>query len=230
MDRCLVPSYVESIVDTYGISSHLACEFICGDYGNDGLANGCYRYMPGCIPKIIDKIMSYTFLDRLRIIYQRSGAKLSSGDDSFVFERMIVLASKHFIARDVSTNTHSKGISYVRWTGSEIQDICAKTFSDIILSTSDPELVIRQLRVAYHRVIQSIRSHNHRHLYRIRTTRNMITRDYVRMINADDRYVEFEHMDDDTIDDGYYIDIVRSSLRSICRCIGLSDETFITCN
>jgi hypothetical protein len=70
-------------------------------------------------------------------------------------------------------------------------------------------------------------------IYRIRSTRNAITSDCIRVVPKGSRdiairYVEFEDVDENTIDEDYYVNVIKESLRSVCKCIGLPDENLIT--
>jgi hypothetical protein len=147
---------------------------------------------------------------------------------------MVVLSSKHYIARDMSGNPYSKGVSYVRRTGSLVSDLAATQFSGVILGTSSRESAIKNLKSEYWKLINKIKSKRHPEIYRVRATKNAITKDFVRIlprsgVNKGARYAEFEQQqqDEETLDLEFYKEVVKSCLKSICKCIGLADEKFI---
>ncbi len=76
--------------------------------------------------------MSYTSLEAFKVESQVTGDIDKEGHDNFMFHRMIV--SKHYIATEISVEVYSKGVSYVRRTGYTLQDMCIKTFSNILLN------------------------------------------------------------------------------------------------
>lgn len=146
---------------------------------------------------------------------------------------MRVLASKHNIARDPSAKLYSKGVSYVRRTGGRVQDIASQRFSEIILSTGSTNQAVISLRCEYTRLRTMITQGKYRDLYRVRATKNGRTRDYVRVVpggprDTSARFVAFDAGDLEIVDSSYYISALQSILRSICKCIGLPDETFVT--
>jgi hypothetical protein len=61
-----------------------------------------------------------------------TGDRYKEGHDNFMFHRMIV--SKRYIAIEISDEVYSKGVLYVRRTGSTLQDMCIKTFSKVLLN------------------------------------------------------------------------------------------------
>jgi hypothetical protein len=148
---------------------------------------------------------------------------------------MMILASKHYIAKDMNGNSYSKGVSYVRRTGANIQDVAAKSFSDIVLSSSSRLDVIAKLRREYKRLVTGLSNQNRLDQFTVRATRNGITKDHVQIVpergNSKSGYAEFEKLEleeDFDIDIRYYIESIRTCLNSICKSIGLPDETFIT--
>ena len=167
---------------------------------------------------------------------QETGCTTLHGTDSYVFDKMVILASKHYIAKDMNGNSYSKGVSYVRRTGAKIQDVAAKSFSDIILSSNSRRDTIERLRREYTRLVTGLSSRNAPEQFKVRATRNGITKDYIKIIpergnSKSARYAEFEKVElegDVNIDVRYYIESIRTCLNSVCKSIGLPDETFIT--
>jgi hypothetical protein len=53
---------------------------------------------------------------------QETGHIDEHGNSSYLFRKMAVMASKHYIARNVSGTLYSKGVLYVRRTGSKVMD------------------------------------------------------------------------------------------------------------
>jgi hypothetical protein len=85
----------------------------------------------------------------------------------------------------------------------------------------------------YTRLVTNVRQGHHIDLYRIRTTNNAITKDYARVISGGSRdnaakYTEFEDIEEQDVDVEHYVNIIKSTLNLICKCIGLFDHTFIT--
>jgi hypothetical protein len=93
--------------------------------------------------------MSYTCVEGMQIEHQETGHTTENGLNTYVFSRMMVLASKHYVAKDSSGKLWSKGVSHVTRTGSNIQDIASKRFSNIVLSVSSKGHGIAYLRREY---------------------------------------------------------------------------------
>jgi DNA polymerase elongation subunit (family B) len=232
----LISSYVDSINSNTSLSRYEILELICGSNPaiNESLAT--VNRMHGCITNILNHVMNYTCVSALKVESQETGCSTPSGTDCYVFDKMMILASKHYIAKDMNGNSYSKGVSYVRRTGAKIQDVAAKSFSDIVLSSSSRADVIARLRREYKRLVTGLSSQNRLDQFRVRATRNGITKDHVRIVpergnSKSARYAEFEKLEleeDFDIDIRYYIESIRTCLNSICRSIGLPDETFIT--
>jgi hypothetical protein len=86
------------------------------------------------------------------------------------------------------------------------------------------------------RLISAIRLGSKNETFRVRATKNAITKDYVRILqhsgsSGSARYAEFKEIEDDetiSVDKEYYIRAVNGCLRSICLSMGLPDEKFKT--
>jgi len=229
----LLPEYVQSLCSSESLSRRDALELLCGGGPTVSSLNRHHRPFKACIAKILNHIMGFTPFVNLVIEAQETGSKTTDGEDTFVFHKMAVFASKHYVAKDASGGLYSKGVSYVRRTGARVQDVAAKKFIQIALSTYSLQSVIAALRIEYSRFKTRILSGVYSELYMVRATKSGVTKDYVRIIGQGPRtlaakYAEFEDLEQDDIDEEYYIDILDSCLRSICVCIGLSDETLIT--
>ena len=230
---CLLPAYVRQLEEEYIHYDRKDClEYMSGSERYNDIRTGHFRNMSGCITGIINNIMSFTCTNLLRLESQETGVETTDGRDTFVFERMMVLASKHYVARDMNGEFYSKGVSYVRRTGSVVQNTAARAFGSIILSTSSLKDAVQCLRVEYAKIVSQIKSQRDLNLYRVRATRSAVTGDYVKVIPVGSRelaarYAEFGSYEDEELDLEYYIQAVDSCLRSICRCIGLPDEGFV---
>jgi hypothetical protein len=193
------------------------------------------RNLSNCVPRIINKIMSYTCVSGIKIEHQETGYKTNQGLDTFVFNRMIVLASKHYVARDASGKLYSKGVSYVRRTGSMVQNVATKRFANAILSTSSRSRAVSLLRKEYTSLRTSVLNGKYTELYRVRATKNAITKDYIKVLPHGSRksaaqYAEFKDLEKTDVDIDYYLRIIESCLTSMCRCIGLPDRTLYCCD
>ena len=154
-------------------------------------------------------------------------------NDTFVFHKMAVFASKHYVAKDASGDLYSKGVSYGRRTGARVQDVAMKKFVGIALSSYSLEKAIRALKIQYSTLKTQIMSGRYNELYMVRATKNGTTKDYVRVLEQGPRtlaakYAEFDELNQSNMDEDYYINVLNTCLRSVCVCMGLPDETVIT--
>ena len=106
-------------------------------------------------PGIINNILSFTVVDKLMIEHQTkkfnnvSGASIYTG----VFITIAVLAPKMYVARVYEDELQSKGVSYVRRSGSALTSMCDKALLKIILqNVTDKFRGIHYLSVAYHHI------------------------------------------------------------------------------
>ncbi len=86
------------------------------------------------VPKLVNEILSYTALGGLRVEHQSAGSFKESGHERYVLHKMMVFTSKHYVSKDMTGELHSKGVSYVRRTGSSITDIVMRKLAVHILS------------------------------------------------------------------------------------------------
>ena len=148
---------------------------------------------------------------------------------------MVILAAKHYIAKDMCGNPYSKGVSYVRRTGMAISNMSAKEFSHIFLSPLKQQQLIKSLAKKYSCLVNEIKFGSTRDIYKSRLAKNAITWNYIRVLATrglrEARYTAFNTEDDDEsealIDTIFYISAIRRSLRAVCKSIGLEDETYI---
>ena len=110
-----------------------------------------------------------------------------------------------------------------------------RTFSQVVLNTSDKQKAIQGLRRQYNIIKNKIESRSDLDTYKVRSTKAGKTKDYVRVVskeknNRQARYAQLDEFgnDDSEIDIEYYMSIIKSSLRSVCSTIGLPDERFVT--
>jgi DNA polymerase elongation subunit (family B) len=196
----LISSYVHSLICNTNLSRYQVLELICGSTHESKQPLLLVNNMHGCITRIVNHVMSYTCVSGLKVESQETGCTTSHGTDSYVFDKMMILASKHYIAKDMNGNSYSKGVSYVRRTGAKIQDVAAKSFSDIVLSSSSTKDSIMGLRREYMRLVTGLCTRSALEQFKIRATRNGMTKDHIRIIpergnSKSARYAEFEKID-----------------------------------
>ncbi len=229
----LIPCYVSSISDRYNMSRKEVLEYVSGSSCFDDLLSTTDRNIQGCICRIINHVMSFTPFYNLLIESQETGTLTSDQLDTFVFHKMMVLASKHYVAKDRSGKLYSKGVSYVRRTGAEVQNIAMKEFSDVVLSTNNTSAAIHGLRRSYSIIFNKLVSRRYPELFNVRTTRGGVTRNVVMLTTESARSKAIRHAElseEDAVEPinvDYYVKSVRSCLRSVCKCIGLPDEEMI---
>jgi DNA polymerase elongation subunit (family B) len=238
---CLLPDYLRHLKTTLGLDSYHAREYLCGNLWITELKDKHLARLSGIVPKLVNEILSYTALGGLKVEHQSAGSFKESGHERYVLHKMMVFTSKHYVSKDMTGELHSKGVSYVRRTGSSITDIAMRRFIDVALSCELKEDCIESLRREYNRLILSLDTGRDKEVYRVRGTSNGMTRDYVRLNSKlrDERkckYAEFKEyysgVEDINVDDmdlNFYSNQVKASLNAVCRCIGLPDESFITC-
>ena len=189
-----------------------------------------------CIRRIINHIISYTCLGSLKIEHQPTGF-VSKGEfeQTLIFDKILVLASKHYIAKRITGYLYSKGISYFKRTGSVIHYMCVRKFSNVVLNTSSRSTIIRRMRAQYNLLNEKVEQDSNVDTYKIRATKVGVTKDYIRVLPQvvackQARYAEFDSITDEetNVDIRYYTSIINSYLRSLCRCMGLPSEEFIT--
>lgn len=149
------------------------------------------------------------------------------GHDLFLFNRMVILSSKHYMARNFDGTVCSSGISYIRRTGSLLQDTCFKEFLDIIVLPFGLSTMKRELGISHYRFKNSIMSGSNREIFKIRSTKRGKTFDHIRVTGKNTKQVEFEYMGAETVDITYYVSILDSCLKLVCKCIMVQDISFI---
>jgi DNA polymerase elongation subunit (family B) len=237
--RHLMPQYIEFITSYSTLDHYEAREYVCG---NGWLDNSLDRFIGttrGIVPKIVNEILSYTFLSGLKVEHQSSGKFKDSGNERYVSKYLMVMTAKHYVIQDMTGDLHSKGVSYVRRTGSAIVDMASKRFIDIVFCHGCGTKALEELRREYERLRNMLVLGKDKGLYKVRATVNGATRDYIRIKPPHGntkglQYIEFgsydmENMSNKSmaIDLEYYISQMRSSLKKVCLCVGLPDDIYI---
>ena len=90
------------------------------------------RNLQGLVPNIVNHIMSYTCLTKLRLGRQETGVQIGHGIHSIVYKAFVLLTKKHYSAKLFDDTHMTKGISFVRRSGAIITDVAYKRFLHIM--------------------------------------------------------------------------------------------------
>jgi len=143
-----------------------------------------------------------------------------------VFKSLIVLGKKHYDAALRDDQDHSRGVSYVRHSGSMLRSHTMCTFVRTALLIDDKNNILRELSYHCHGYVRVIHRGVMPTMFHICTTCDGVTGNYIRVINK--HTGGYEYISPDSIvnsayaiDIKYYEDIVHTSLTSITNALGI---------
>ena len=167
-----------------GISTHHLSEYLAGSPGSDALCNQHMHNIRGLVPRIVNRVMSFTCLVDLKIETQDTKVTVDGSIKSRVYKSFVLLAKKHYSAA-LHDGTHmTKGIAYVRRSGAVLTNMAYKRFIHVLqTSTSLTEMQTRlqdEYRLLRHKVCYN-QTRNARYMV-IKTTVVGVTDEYVSVI------------------------------------------------
>ena len=119
---------------------------------------------------IVNKIMSFTCVGKLKIAHNTTDCILEYGVTSSVYKRLMIMQKKHCIALLQDNSKESKEASYVRQTGGVLKDQAMQLFSSVILMHEREDTQLKYLKIEYIRLCVMIERRSSRHLFHIYTT------------------------------------------------------------
>ena len=208
-------------------TNHAMCEYLCESGGSSVLCNESFLHLQGVVSRITNHIMSYTCMSELMIEHQPVGCTVRYNISSSVFRRMIVIAKKHYIALLYDMSTHSKGVSYVRRTGSLLKDEATRRFSTAILTQRDRRSMVRGIAAEYRALLGMILHGTNIEMFHISTSVRGVTDRYVKVIHPNIKYVRAVEFNRQIhrLDIDYYKNILIRAIETVGTTIGLQDAS-----
>lgn len=236
----LLVGWMQYIMNVLGCSEHEACSLLSANENVYYVPNRHITMMQGVVPKIVNMILSFTHLTDLKVEHQdvSDSTILGQGLPDRVHKRMIILAKKHYATINNQDEIESKGVAYVRRTGSVLRDACTKRFISIILKSQDREQAIIALNRRYNCIRSSLMLQTNVDIYDIVATVDGKTGRYRKVIdsiNRKSKYIEVDNMNDweefeynqldnTEIDSRYYLDILDRCMDSVSKTFGFHDR------
>ena len=221
-----IDGHIESLTSSPKFRSvpHL-CEYIAGSSGTSDMFGSEMRYMNGLIPKIVNEVMSYTCLTRLRVEHQETGVALDSHIQSNVYMSFCLLARKHYIAKLYDLSVTSKGVSYVRRTGSVLGNVANIAFLKILIESQDRDYIALAVSREYNALKIAVTRQKRHNLMIVRQSVMGDTHDYVNVVRKGTGVKERILASSFTTrsmsyDVQYYYDILK---RCVERCVICAD-------
>lgn len=230
-----IQDYVDVLMrDSEHISVPHLCEYLAASPGSERLYSSHMTTVRGLVPKIVNRIMSYTCLTDLKVERQDTGVKIGDGISSSVYKSFVLLTKKHYSAA-LRDDTHiTKGISFVRRSGAIITDIAYRRFINIMQQNSTPSSIVKDIRREYRSLyVQVTKGSGLNHAYMvIRTTVMGITDDYISVLVSSDKQpikvLKSEYNDSTMVyNTKYYLGLLDRCLASILDALKVADSGFI---
>ncbi len=93
-------------------------EFVAGN--KNAFACNDKHLLPICniVGKVLNIVMSYTCLTDLSVEQQQTEFTMSTGHNSVIFSSFMVVSKKHYVGMLRDQSLYTKGINYIRCSGS----------------------------------------------------------------------------------------------------------------
>jgi hypothetical protein len=190
-------------------------------------------YMNGLIPRIVNKVMSYTCLPQLKVEHQETGVSLDSQIQSSVYMSFCLLARKHYCAKLCDGSLTSKGVSYVRRTGSVLANVAIIAFMRILMRSQDREYIAAAICREHNALRIAISSQQRDNLMVVRESIMGHTNNYVNIVwkatGIRERVLASSFTAKSMVfDTQYYQSILKRCVQRCVVCAGIQDAHAIT--
>ena len=205
-------------------------EILCDSKGLNMAYNSSLGHLRGLVPKLINKILSYTCVNKLLIEHESTGHVTEQGIHSSVRKRFLILKKKNYVSMLQDYSIKSKGVSYVRRTGAALRDDTLLCFVRVALEEDNPTDQRRCLAFQYKRFVMSVNNKTPVTLFHIRQTVGGKTGNYLKIAHPNINYISVADFSVGVykLDQRYYTSIIMKSLDAVCRCIGWADSDSVT--
>ena len=220
--------------DSRHISMLHLCEYLAVSSGSEDLYPRRMSTICGLVPKIVNHVMSYTYLVDLKIERQDTGVQIGNSIQSGVYKSFVLLTKKHYSAM-LHDDTHiTKGISFVRRSGAVITDIAYRRFINVMQRYHGQATIIDAIKNDY-RVLRaqiiSDRSTTTACMV-VRSTVMGITDDYINVLVGPQRnpvrVLKLEYNSNTMVyDKRYYIDLLERCVDRVLGALKIADPGFI---
>ena len=225
-DTSLVHCYVNQIHESYvNVSEIDISEFVAGS--KDAFICTDRHVLPICniVVKVLNTIMSYTCLTGLSVEQQRTEFTMSTGQNSAIFPSFMVVSNKHYVGMLRDQSLYTKGMSYIRRSGSTLSSIASEEFVKTVLSTPDINLIRIKLSRLCAEYKWKVGSGRYPHLLDINIKYMGKRANYIRVVpvlGGPYRYIESSDVTElFNIDKDYYYKNIRTSLETVTKALGV---------
>lgn len=228
--RPIMPYIQSLILHTPNKRRDYLCEYLSGAKGSISMLDHRCMYAYGLIPKLVNRVLSYSCLSQLCTEHQPTGACSDEGIENCVLRRFMIMQKKHYIALKTDGTKLSKGVSYVRRSGCELKDEAMRRFSDIVLTYPDMEKCISRMVGDYKYMQRMVIRADPIHIFKIRTTVRGVPGTYLKISHPSPSYIPCNEFNSTVhqLDFIYYQKILVDAATTVCVCMGLPDANAVT--
>ncbi len=228
--RSLVNNYVDHInevhVDTEPTN---IMEFVSGN--NNVIATNNLHLLAVCniVVKVVNNVMSYTCFRDLRIEQQETSCTTPKGCKSVIFPSFIVSSKKHYVGILRNGELYTKGMNYIRRSGSTLSSATTLEFITIVLNGTN----INAIKLALSRSCQEYRwkitRGEYKHLLGIKMKYRGLASNYIKTIPSStnpNNYVDFDSVNNlSIVDMKHYAAIIQTSLKIVTVPLGVNSDS-----
>ena len=128
----LVHSYVEYLGTTHvDIEAIDIMEFLSGNKGAIKCNDPHLVPISNVVVKVLNNIMSYTCFTRLSVEQQETQSTVPRDYKSLIFPAFIISSKKHYVGMKRDGELYTKGMNYIRKSGSKLSSITTEEFVKI---------------------------------------------------------------------------------------------------
>ena len=179
----------------------------------------------GIVVKVLNRIMSYTCFVGLSVEQQETNSTTPSAYKSVVFPSFMVTSKKHYVGMRRDGELYTKGMNYIRKSGSRLSSIATEEFARIVLTHTNIDAIKLSLSRACHEYKWKVRSGRYIGILGINMKYMGKKSNYIRVIQSSrnpHKYIEPTYVTmNSKIDVEYYLNNIKVSLRLVTTALGI---------
>lgn len=225
-EKSLTNLYATHILNSHVDASKTnVMEFICGNVRSLGCTDPHLLPISNIVVKILNKIMSYTCLTRLSVEQQETDSTMPVEYKSLVFPSFMITSKKHYVGMRRDGQLYTKGMNYIRRSGSMLSSVATQEFVKIALSNEGINVIKLNLSRTCSELKWKISCGKYPQLLNINMKYMGKRANYIRVApvtGGQYKYVESHVVPGVyTIDSNYYMNKIRTSLVLVTNALGI---------
>ena len=222
----LIYSYVSYLNKTHvDIELIDIMEFISGN--ENAIPSSDVYSVPACnvVLKVLNTVMSFTCFTGLVVEQQETKSTIPLNYKSTVFPSFMVVSKKHYVGLRRDGELYTKGMNYIRRSGSTLSSIVTEEFVTIALKYNNVSIVRLHLSRVCQEYKLKVKSGRYLQLLNINMKHMGKRSNYIRVKGCHGNEHEYVESTDikasNIIDTTYYLNSIKDSLMKVTTALGI---------